>query len=91
MLRFGYAVIPYLLRRVVSLQQKAALGGSWLSLVAVHVGAIFLAASILSVAYSTQFLGVAYLLWFFSLLPIARQLWQILDAADEKPFKVKEP
>jgi hypothetical protein len=35
MLQFGYAVIPYLLRRTVSPGQEAGLGWSWLSLPAV--------------------------------------------------------
>lgn len=94
MLQFGYALIPYLLRRAVSPQQEAALGGSWFSLASVHLGGIFLAASIISPNlligdYSTQFLGAAYLLWFLSLLPIARQLWQILNTADDEPSVTK--
>jgi hypothetical protein len=89
MLQFGYAVIPYLLRRAVSPQQEAALGGSWFSLAAVHTGGIFLAASILIGPdlligdLSVPLLGAAYLLWFLSLLPIARQLWQILNSGDD--------
>lgn len=45
-LQFGYVVIPYLLRRAVSPQQGAEFGGSWFSLAVVHLGGIFLAASI---------------------------------------------
>jgi cytochrome c oxidase cbb3-type subunit I len=78
MLQFGYAVIPYLLRRAVSPQQEAELGGSWFSLAAVHAGGIFLAASIFISNLSSPLLGAAYLLWFFSMLPITRQIWQIL-------------
>jgi len=89
MLQFGYGVIPYLLRRAVASQPEASLGGSWFSLAAVHAGGICLAASIISTAYSAQFLGAAYLLWFFSLLPIARQLWQILNTAYDEPPVMK--
>lgn len=89
MLQFGYAVIPYLLRRAVSPQQEASLGGSWFSLEAVHAGGVFLVASIINGAYSAQFLGAAYLLWSFSFLPIARQLWQILNGAYDKPSIMK--
>lgn len=89
MLQFGYAVIPYLLRRAVAPQQEASLGGSWFSLAAVHLGGVFLAASIISTIGSAQFLGAAYLLWFFSLLPIAHQLWETLNTAYDEPPAIK--
>jgi len=81
LLQYGYALLPYLLRRALAPRQAASLGGSWLSLAAVHAGGVFLAASILSTRLSTPLLGAAYLLWSISLLPIVRQVWQILNAA----------
>jgi len=75
MLPFAYAVLPYLLRQAGAPHQTAELGGSWFSLVTVHAGGIFLGASILIPDLSAPLLGIAYLLWFFSLLPIVRQSW----------------
>ena len=89
MLQFGYAVIPYLLRRAVSPQQEAALGGSWFSLAAVHIGGVFLAASILISNLNASLLGIAYLLWFISLLPIVRQIWQILNSRPNQQEEVE--
>jgi hypothetical protein len=90
MLQIGYSVIPYLLRRALSPQRESALGGSWFSLAAVHMGGIFLAASILISDISAPLLGTAYLLWFLSLLPISRQLWQILNSANDDASGMKE-
>ncbi len=86
MLQFGYALIPYLLRRATAPQQAARLGGSWLSLTAVHVGGVFLFASILIPSLSRPLLGVTYLLWFVSLLPIARQAWHIISTGPPPPL-----
>lgn len=80
MLQYGYALIPYLLKRAVSPDQEAELGGSWLSLSAVHLGGIFLVASILVADLSAPLLGIVYLLWFVSLLPVVRQSWSILNS-----------
>jgi hypothetical protein len=80
MLQFLYAVLPFLIRLSVAPQQVSELGGSWLSLVAAHAGGIFLGASILIPYLSASLLGMAYLLWFISLLPILRQSWQILTS-----------
>lgn len=85
MLQFGYAVIPYLLQRSLSPQQEAALGGSWFSLAAIHIGGVFLAASILISSLSAPLLGAAFLLWFLSLLPIARHLLHILNLMTNPP------
>jgi hypothetical protein len=80
MLQYGYALLPYLLRRAVSPQQESELGGSWFSLAAAHAGGLFLGASILIPNSSAPLLGMAYLLWFLSLIPITRQLWSLLRA-----------
>ncbi len=85
MLQFVYALVPYLLRRAVSPDQEAELGGSWFSLAAVHLGGVFLGASILVADLSIPLLGIAYLLWFVSLLPIVRQSWSILNSGLETP------
>jgi hypothetical protein len=80
MLQYGYALLPYLLRRAVWPQSDAELGGSWFSLAAAHAGGLFLGASILIPHASAVLLGTAYLLWFLSLIPIARQLWLVVRA-----------
>lgn len=85
MLQFGYALVPYLLRRATAPHQEARLGGSWLSLVSAHAGGVFLAASLLIPTLSRPLLGVTYLLWFVSLLPIARQSWRILSTGLPTP------
>lgn len=76
-LQFGYAVLPYLFARFLLPEQPAQLGGHWFSLVAVHLGGIFLWASIFITEYQAHLNGTAYALWVLSLLPIVRQLWQI--------------
>jgi hypothetical protein len=78
MLQYGFALLPYLLRKAVAPQQATELGGSWLSLVTAHAGGVFLGASILIPDLNAPLLGIAYLLWFISLLLIVRQSWQIL-------------
>lgn len=71
-LQFGYALIPYLFRRAFS--QPAELGGSWLSLAGVHLGAVFLWIGIFAVEAQGTLHGIAYTLWAFSLLPIIADL-----------------
>jgi cytochrome c oxidase cbb3-type subunit I len=83
MLLFGFALLPYLLRKATTPQANAELGGSWFSLVAVHAGGIFLGASILIPTHGAPLLGIAYLLWFVSFLPVAHQMWQILNSGME--------
>lgn len=79
-LHFGYALIPYLLARVFLPEEPAELGGNWLSLTTVHVGGIFLWASIFITAYQAPLQGVAYAFWAFSFIPIVLELWRILPA-----------
>ena len=75
MLQFGYAIIPYFFTRVFLPDEKAKLGGTWLSVTAVNLGLLFLWVSIfIQPAYSILY-GIAYLLWTISILPIAAQLW----------------
>lgn len=82
-LNYGYALLPYLLRRAVAPRQESELGGSWLSLAAAHAGGVFLGASILIPDFGIRLLGTAYLLWFLSFLPIASQAWHILTSGME--------
>ncbi len=83
-LLFGYAVVPYLFTRVFLPGEAARLGGSWLSLGAVHFGGIFLWGSIFIKEYQAPLHGVAYLFWFVSLIPFALALWRIVRAGVQR-------
>lgn len=78
-LQFGYALIPYYVRRIFSPDKTPQLGGSYFSLITVHLGGVFLWASIFVAGTMRGLLhGAAYLLWVASLLPIVYELWQIV-------------
>jgi cytochrome c oxidase cbb3-type subunit I len=94
-LQFGYAIIPYLFARLFLPNEPARLGGNWGSLLAVHLGGVFLWASIFNPPYYELLHGIAYLLWSLSMLPIVAALWRIvrdglvrLDEEVEEPSKV---
>ena len=80
-LQFSYAVIPYLFARAFRPGQPAMLGGSWFSLVAVHLGGISLWASIFITSWQPVLFGAAYLLWALSLIPIVFGLWRVVSGA----------
>ena len=86
-LQFGYAVVPYLIRRAFRPDVPATLGGSWASLIAVHLGGIFLWASIFLPSWYGLLHGTAYLLWALSMLPIMGDLWQTV----RRSFAALEP
>ena len=77
-LQFGYAIIPLLFRRVFQPESPQRLGGNWFSLIAVHMGGIFLWVGIFLNESQAILHGVAYGLWFASMLPIAYELWGIV-------------
>jgi hypothetical protein len=76
-LQFGYALLPYLFARYFLPNEPARLGGNWFALLAVNLGGAFLWASIFILPYQAVLHGIAYALWFFSLLPIVWELWRI--------------
>jgi hypothetical protein len=79
-LQFGYALIPYLFRRVFLPHAPARLGGAWFSLIAAHLGGVFLWAGLFS-PYGQSFLhGAAFALWVLSMIPILADLWRIVRA-----------
>ncbi len=80
-LQFGYAMIPLLFRRMFLPATPSKLGGNWFSLITVHLGGILLWAGIFLHEYQAELHGVAYGLWFVSMLPIAYELWQIVRSA----------
>lgn len=77
-LQFGFALLPYTFRRMFLPGQAAALGGNWLSLAAVHLGGLFLWASIFVTSQSALLHGTAYALWALSIFPIALEIWRIV-------------
>lgn len=83
-LQFGYAVIPHIFRRVLLPETPPKLGGSWISLLAVHLGGIFLWIGIFLQNDQATLHGIAYGLWFISMLPIAYELWHIVRQSMEQ-------
>lgn len=77
MLQFGYALIPYVLRRALLPSEPARLGGNWFSLVTAHAGGVFLWASIFVTDYQALLHGTAYALWVVSLAPVTAEIWRI--------------
>lgn len=77
-LQIGYALIPFLVSRLFLPGQPARLGGSWLSLVSVHLGALALWASILVAPWQAALHAIAYLFWALSMLSILAQIWRIV-------------
>lgn len=79
-LLFSSALAPYLFTRVFLPAEPAQLGGSWFGLGAVHLGGIFLWASLFIAEYQTALYGMAYLFWTASLIPFAMTLWRSVRA-----------
>ncbi len=79
LLQLAYALAPYLFRRFFLPEQEATLGGNWLSLITVHLGGIFLWASVFIISYQTQLNGIAYAWWTIATAPIAFELWRIVQ------------
>lgn len=80
-LQFGYAVLPYVFSRLFHPDQEAELGGSVVSLIAVHLGGGIFWAGIFLTEIQGVLHGTAYTLWVLSILPILSQLWSILQKA----------
>jgi cytochrome c oxidase cbb3-type subunit 1 len=79
-LQFGYALLPYLFAWFLLPAQPTKLGGNWFSLITVHLGGVFLWASIFITPYQAPLHGIAYVLWTLSALPIVAELWRIVRA-----------
>lgn len=77
-LQFGYAIIPLLFRRIFMPESQSKLGGNWFSLVTVHLGGLFLWIGIFLHNAQPALHGVAYGLWFASMLPVAYELWLVV-------------
>ncbi len=77
-LQFGFAFIPYFFYRLFLPDEPAKLGGSWFSLIAVHLGGVFLWTSIFLADYQAILHGTAYVFWTLAIIPIALSLWRIV-------------
>lgn len=69
-LQLSYALFPYLLARLWPGAGPARLGGNWLSLLAVNLGALALAGSMAFETMAAVLTGAGYALWAASLAPI---------------------
>jgi len=76
--QFGFAMLPYLFRRVFAPDEPARLGGNWFSLVAANLGGLFLWASIFVAPLYAPLHGIAYALWAAAAVPVAIELWGIV-------------
>jgi cytochrome c oxidase cbb3-type subunit 1 len=76
-LQFSYAFLPYFFRRALTPGEMLRLGGHWFSLATVHLGGVFLWASIFITNYQGFLHGTAYALWALSIAPIALDLGRI--------------
>lgn len=82
-LQVGYAMAPFLVRRVLTPGHAARLGGSWLSLAAVSAGGACLWASIFLAEAAPALRGLAYALWAASMAPFAAELWALVRGPAE--------
>jgi hypothetical protein len=81
MLQFLYAVTPYFMARWLLRDDKARLGGNWLSLIAVNLGGVFIWASIFLLDVRGPLYAIGYVLFGVSLLAAAWETGAIALAA----------
>lgn len=77
-LQFSYALIPYFFARTLAGEEKARLGGNWLSLATMHAGGIAYALSLFLGIQTELLQALAFALWAVSMLPILRDIWRLL-------------
>ena len=80
LLQFGIVIILYFAQRQFQPEAQPQFQGSWLSLVLIHLGGISLWTSIF-VGPNGFWHGVAYSLWTVAIVPLAWQLWQLVQPA----------
>lgn len=92
-LQFSFAFIPMFMRSVLNQDdEQVQLGGSWISLIAVHAGGILLWSGIFFTESRPLLHGFAYGLWFIAMLPILLELWRIVEnkLADDPAYSLAE-
>lgn len=90
-LQFGYALVPYLFRRLFRRGEQPELGGSWLSLAAVHLGGVLLWVGIFATEAQGILHGFAYTLWAISIIPILTDLVRTTRTGIEATSGAVEP
>jgi hypothetical protein len=85
-LQFSYGLLPYFAAQITG-RSAPELGGSWTSLILVHLGGVLLWASIFFDPIRGLLHGSAYVLWALSLLPILGQMWGITRGWVEGPVE----
>ena len=74
--QIGYALIPYLFARAFQPGGRAALGGSWFSLGAMHGGALLYWVGLFLPDAQRWLQAGAFGLWALALLPLVWELWR---------------
>lgn len=77
-LQFGFAIVPFVFRRISQPDGEARLGGNWFSFVFINLGSLVFWSSIFMPDMLMTLQGVTYALWTLAMLPIAWELWEIL-------------
>jgi hypothetical protein len=80
LLQFTLAVVPYLFGRLLLPGQPARLGGTWLSLVLVHLGGLFYVPGSFSDRYQALLQGIGFACWALALLLVGAQMWRLVQA-----------
>lgn len=80
LLQFAFALLPYFSRRFLLHEANPRLGGSWLSLAAVHVGSALIWAGIFLVEVQGWLHGAAYALYALSMVPLGVELASIVQS-----------
>jgi cytochrome c oxidase cbb3-type subunit I len=86
-----YALVPYLVQRALQPDAEARLGGSWLSLIAIHAGAVLYWLGLFLYDYQGMLHGSAFLFWAVSLLPVVVPLVQLVRRGVEAVVGPGEP
>ncbi len=87
--QFGYALMPYLFTRFFEPNKTPRLGGTWLSLVTVHLGGILFWVSLFFPNVEAVSRALAYGFWIVSGLPILISLWRSLRISVQKAEQVQ--
>jgi cytochrome c oxidase cbb3-type subunit I len=76
-LQFGIALIPYIARRYFLKEENPQLGGSWMSIVAVTAGSLFVWVSIFLVPIRGVLYGIGFALYALALIHPVKELFEI--------------
>lgn len=90
-LQFGFAVGPYVLRRLLQPAAPAALGGSAVTLVLVNAGAVAIWVSIVAEPVRAVLHGTAYVLWAAALACLVCQVCGLVRGAGEPAGNAASP